>query len=326
MIARLPMAFVLLTLGSAVVVDAAEQGDSAGTFPIRVFQPTQSINFLSFENNLLPGNRIGYRLHEHAPLTAGGAPRDATEAGIDSADAAALEDLFQGRTGVFRHVRTVTEEGWVPQKWTFHLAPAEDGVEILWVIETTETGLPKFYSAQQCFRLGGITNQAWRRRIAEAPAFSEYDLWTRQAREGRQPTSLSFVLRGGRWEEVPPISKRLVSATPLGVELALLGKSSAEILEVLDPLHEGALDREVDAGLVARAASEAKWICALYWDRATHVSHHHPADCLHVIVNLGPIPPHGKRAIRGRIYWLRGGLDDLYQKWRREFAVKESLY
>jgi hypothetical protein len=50
------------------------------------------------------------------------------------------------------------------------------------------------------------------------------------------------------------------------------------------------------------------------------VTDHHPADCLHGIVNIGGIPPKSKRSIRGKIYWFQGTLDDLAKRWRRDFG------
>ena len=42
-------------------------------------------------------------------------------------------------------------------------------------------------------------------------------------------------------------------------------------------------------------------VAGLFWERTSHVTNHHPADCLHTVVNIGDIPPHGKRAVRGKI-------------------------
>ena len=35
------------------------------------------------------------------------------------------------------------------------------------------------------------------------------------------------------------------------------------------------------------------------WEATSHVTNHRSADCLHAIVNIGNIPPHARRAIRG---------------------------
>lgn len=289
--------------------------------PTRVFTPRESINFLSFENRLHPGNRIGYRLHEHLPLVAGEVPRDLDDADLDPAETEKRIRTFQSKEKVLIHKREVTEEGWKPQTWTFYFAPIETGFEALWVIETKEAGLESFYSAQQCFRMSGKTNEDWRRTIAETPAFSEYDLWAAREKAGKTKESLSWFRRGGNWEKVPAEETRLVCRTPHGKALEELGNLSADrVLEVLDPKHAGQVGEEVENGLITRTNQDGTWVCGLYWEGTTHVSNHHPADCLHAIVNLGPIPPQGKRAIRGRIYWMEASKEDLFERWSKEFS------
>jgi len=62
------------------------------------------------------------------------------------------------------------------------------------------------------------------------------------------------------------------------------------------------------------------WVTGLYWQRTSHVTVHHPADCLHAIVNIGGIPPHSRRAIRGKIYWFAGDKRDLLKHFQCDFA------
>jgi len=288
--------------------------------PTSVEKPLDSENFLSFLNERHPGNRIGYRLHEQTPLRAGAVPPDAAAAGIDPTATEKLADAYRDRPGVYVHKRPVTEEGWEPQDWTFYIVPLEDGFDLLWVVETKEKGLNEFYSAQQCFRMSGKTNAEWRRKVAETPAFSEYDLWAETEKEGREKASLSWVRRNGKWEATPPIPTRLVFRTPLGLKLeAEKSEPHVDVLQILDPNHEGRYEADVDSGLTTRTNLEGTWVCGLYWERTTHLSNHHPADCLHASVNLGPVPPQGKRAIRGRIYWMEGAKEDLYALWKKEF-------
>ena len=300
--------------------DSAQKGTPEVKVPTFIEIPLESGNFLSFLNQLHPENRIGYRLHEQTPLQVGSVPADAASAGIDPAAQIELEERFRSRPGVFVHKRPVTEEGWVPQDWTFYFVPVEDGFEMLWVVETKETGLNEFYAAQQCFRMGGKKNAEWRRKVAETPAFSEYDLWASLEEEGKDIASLSWVRRNDQWERVPATTDRLVCRTALGVSLE--GRETDEpfdVLKTLGPNHEGKYAPDVDCGLITRTNLEGTWICGLYWDRTTHVSFHHPADCLHSSVNLGPLPPHSKRGIRGRIYWMEGSKVDLFELWKKEF-------
>ena len=49
------------------------------------------------------------------------------------------------------------------------------------------------------------------------------------------------------------------------------------------------------------------------------LSDHHPADCLHAIVNIGGIAPHSHRVLRGKIYWLAGPGARFVEHWRKDF-------
>jgi hypothetical protein len=42
----------------------------------------------------------------------------------------------------------------------------------------------------------------------------------------------------------------------------------------------------IDDGLVARCDRDGNWVNSLWWENTTHISNHHPADCLHSFVNL----------------------------------------
>jgi len=126
--------------------------------------------FVSLLNPSHPGNRIGYRFFEHKPLAHGSVPE---AAGAETAKAEALEKRYADRRGVFLRTIDVRSEGWVRQTWEFYIVPLSDGFDLLWVVTTKEAGLNEYYVAQQCFRMSGETNNAWRRRSAKTPAFSE---------------------------------------------------------------------------------------------------------------------------------------------------------
>jgi hypothetical protein len=243
------------------------------------------------------------------------------EADVDNLGAVeATVTGFAQRRGVLVHRRPVREEGWVPQDWTYYIAPAPDGFDLLWIVETFDEGLNDFYCVQQCFRMSGKTNSNWRREIAETPAFSEFDLWKRQEEAGEPLTGLSFVRCQGKWIQMPAIRENVGYRTPLGYELDMArtgGNIEAADLVPYKPILAPAT---LDCGLAARTDVAGDWVCALYWDRATHVTNHHPADCLHAVVNLGPISPRGKRAISGKIYWMKWSLAELYGAWEKDFG------
>ena len=205
---------------------------------------------------------------------------------------------------------------WLEQDWIFYMAPVGDGIDLLWVIETNERGLPLYYGVQQCFRLSGRRNASWRRTIAETPAFSEYDLWESQ-KDVEIKTSLSWVLRNNHWQILPAIEECVGARTPFGVRID--EKRFPENLPSVVGPYAALMQDPIDCGLITRTDLEGNWICGIYWQGTSHVTNHHPADCLHAIVNIGNIPPHSKRAIRGKIYWFKGIKDDLHKKWRKDF-------
>ena len=276
----------------------------------------------TFTNALHPGNRIGYRFHEHTPLIYGAAPKDTTEAGVDLGTVAALEADFAKRSNILKREIEIGDADWAPQTWTFYMAPVDDGVEMLWIVETKDIGLNEYYGVQQCFRLGGVTNAAWRREFAETPAFSEYDLWNVSEKDKPDKTSLTYVLRSGEWQTIPATRDPVGARTPLGVKYDTLraGGDLNTMLKV-GPYEARMLD-PIDDGLITRINLDKTWVCGIYWERTSHVTDHHPADCLHSIVNIGVIPPHSKRAIRGKIFWFEGALNSLQSKWNLSFPAK----
>lgn len=276
--------------------------------------------FAFFDNRLHPGNRIGYRFFEHTPMVHGAVPKDDREAGIDAEAEARLLKEFAARPGVLRYEVAVTGKEWAPQKWTFYLLPVRDGIDMLLHVEAGATGLNAYYGVQQCFRLGGKTNAAWRQEIARTPAFSEYDHWQELNKAGQQSESLTWVRRLGAWERLPPGEATVGARTPLGLELDSnrTGGDLAAMPKV-GP-YDALMLSPVDDGLIARTDRERNWIAGIYWQRTSHVTVHHPADCLHSIVNIGGIPPGGTRVLRGRIYWHAGGLEGLGRRWAAEFT------
>lgn len=317
--------FCLVFVAGILAVTAARPGETqaaqSGASPIEAaLHPTRQ-SFALFVNRNHPNNRIGYRFHEHTPMIDGAVPRDVGEAGIDEDREARFASEFAGKLGVLRYEINVAGEGWVPQKWTFYLLPVADGIELLLKVETREAGLNAYYGIQQCFRMGGITNIAWRQEIARTPAFSEYDYWSELKESGKPPASLTYVLRRGAWEALPARAETVGARTPLGLaldrrrtdgDLSSMPRVGPYDAEMLEPVADG---------LITRLSRDGTWICGIYWQRTSHVTGHHPADCLHSIVNIGGIPPHGTRVVRGKIYWFRGTTNNLLHKWQHDFPA-----
>lgn len=290
------------------------------------FDPDTYKIFITLLNKSHPDNRIGYRFFERLPLVYGAVPESSA---TETAKANTLEKQYAQRPGVFVRTIDVTEKGWVPQTWTYYVVPVADGFDMLWVIDTKDKGLNEYYAAQQCFRMSGKTNEKWRHNIALTPAFSEYDLWNQQADDGAPATSLSFVRRDNRWQPLPAIRSHIACRTPLGVKMDS-ARSGGDLAKVADmfsyepyankPYDPSRFEPDIDCGLATRTNPENTWVCGLYWQRTSHISNHHPADCLHTTVNLGPLAPNSKRAIRGKIYWMEASKDELFARWKKDFS------
>ena len=313
-----------------VILSGLSQTPAAdGVSPITV-SLSGGKDFATFTNRLHPGNRIGYRFHEHTPMISGETPVTCSAAGIDPEAVAQSESSFARRPGVLKHSLTIGDADWIPQRWTFYLSPVADGVDMLWVVETFEKGLSQYYGVQQCFRMGGKSNQEWRRAIAETPAFSEFDLWDLAEKDAATRTSLTYVLRKGTWMPLPAERNTVGARTPLGLTVdkersGRARKASArgdiDSMREVGPYHARMLE-PIDNGLITRVDKDQTWVCGIYWQHTSHVTDHHPADCLHSIVNIGGIPSQSKRALRGKIYWFKGTRQDLTERWRRDFPAE----
>ena len=201
----------------------------------------------------------------------------------------------------------------------------EDGLETwMWLEPTAE--VRGSYLVEQCLRMSGGTNSDARKRSALVPELSEYELW-----EKGEMRPVSFVRKGDAWKPVAPLAafaqqKEVAS----GWQWISKTDSKAGKDQYVTPpgmtvpdiasLPSGP-DRRIDHGLVVREAADASSVAGMYWERSARVSTHHPADCVHSVVDLGPTAPGRPLVARGKIYWLKGTKDDLLARWKREFSV-----
>jgi predicted amidohydrolase len=275
-------------------------------------------NFITISNSQHPGNRIGYRFFEHSPLEYGSVPLSESQANIDPEEIEVLIDSIEHIEGLFTYKHEIPkDEAWSKQDWTYHMLPVEDGIEILLMIRTYGEGLPEYYGIQQCFRMGGKTNADWRKEIALTPAFSEYDLWDGQkVKEEKQ--SLTIILRDNAWSPIPATESTLGARTPLGMAVDYL-RSEGKMPTQVGP-YSATMQLPIDNGLITRVDKNQKWISGIYWENTSHITDHHPADCIHAIVNIGNIPPYSSRMIRGKIYWFKGSPQDLQQRYQQDFS------
>jgi hypothetical protein len=298
----------ILILSSFVFALTEERGD------IRIELIDE---FASFTNCNHPDNRIGYRFHEHTPLTYGDVPPKSNNASLP--ERLPEVEHFKTHAGWKTYHRRVTDAGWVPQDWTFYLAPAVDGIDLLLVVKTEEDGLPEFYGIQQCFRLtGALAKSVWRQKYARTAAFSEYDLWESMPTP-REQTSLTWAMHNGSLQQLPASKETTGYRTRYG-EILDTQRSVGHLdtLKTIGP-YQACMLGTSDSGLILRTSADGKWSTGLYWERTTHLSDHHPADCLHAIVNIGGVAPHAQRVLRGKIYWIAGPGKTVVEHWRKDF-------
>ena len=279
-------------------------------------------NFVTIVNEEHKGNRIGYRFHEHEPISFGQVPLSNKNASIDINSINNLENTYKKDKDVFIYEHKIEKnQFWSKQDWIYYMVPEHDGIKILMIIKTYNEGLPEYYGIQQCFRMGGKTNAEWRRKIANTPAFSEYDLWNGQSSDSEKK-SLTYVLRKNNWQALPAKDKTVGARTPLGTAVDYL-RTNGKPLKEVGPYKAEMLE-PIDNGLITRTDLTESWVCGIYWENTSHVTNHHPADCLHPIVNVGNIPPFSKKAISGKIYWLKGNKDSLLTHYKKDFLGESN--
>lgn len=289
-------------------------------------------NFATMTNKQHPGERIGYRFHEHVPLVYGQVPFSNENASIDIEEISELEEQFSLKEGIFNYNHPIEkDERWEKQDWSFYLNPVKDGVEILFIVKTYNKGLSEYYGIQSCFRLSGSKNSEWRKEVANTPAFSEFDLWDIDTTR----PSLTYIRRKGKWESIPGKSQicsntindfisqkpsfccTMGARTPIGERIDNL-RSAGELESGVGP-YDPIMMEPIDNGLIFRIDISNTWVCGIVWEQTSHVTAHHPADCLHSIVNIGNIPPNSRKAFRGKIYWFKGTKDDLNNHYKNDF-------
>ncbi len=314
--------FLCLFLSHSLIAQNADFIQKKSPIRITLAKP----NFATLTNKLHNGNRIGYRFHEHEPISYGNVPLSNIDAIIDVEKIAKIENAFKNSEAVFIYKHEIEKnKSWAKQDWTYYMKPVHDGIEIVWIIDTYNEGLPEYYGVQQCFRMSGETNAEWRKEIARTPAFSEYDLWNNEEIKS-QKKSLTYVLRDSDWQVIPADEKTMGARTPQGLAIDYLRTNDNPMSEV-GPYKATMLD-PADNGLITRTNLAGSWVCGIYWQNTSHVTNHHPADCLHSIVNIGNIPPFSKRAIVGKIYWFEGNKDSLYNHYKKDFleeTIKNKL-
>jgi hypothetical protein len=181
------------------------------------------------------------------------------------------------------------------------LRPVGDGVE-LWMWLEGESNIQGSYLIQCCFRLSGDTNSEWRHGIALIPELSEYDLWS-----SGDSTSLTFVLNNNTWYPIKATKEVVYYYTGAGYDY--YSKKSSMIN----------VQSKIPCGLIIRESIDRHMVAGMYWEKTAAVSNHHPADCLHAFVDLGPLKAGHKNIVHGKLYWFDGNKQDLLEHWKQDF-------
>jgi len=310
-----------------VLIAVLGAGAWAEEAPFQIFLTGLSSTSVTFVRAGHPEHYLGYRIVEHepevteAPLSdyadqpqrrgypppdppGGGAARPVIPAGQYTGDWRTQHDgdgfVFDSFAGGYARFRYKEGPGVYR---VVVLRAAADGVDV-WAWLETDREIPGSYVVQACFRLSGHTNEEWRHRIALVPALSEYDRWA-----SGDLRSLTYVRRNDAWEAVPAVKKQVDCWTSAGAALFLEKNKIDE--ETLTVAH----------GLIVRESAEEKECAGMYWERITRLSNHHPADCLHAYVDLGPAKPGERHVVHGKFYWLDGDKDALLEHWRLDFGT-----
>lgn len=207
---------------------------------------------------------------------------------------------------------SVVENGGLQERhWRF--VPESNGVR-LWMRLQTFEPLPGGFILQQCARLSSGIGHGFRRYVARVPFLSELLM---QAL-GNANGTLTWMRKDGRWQPFPVPFTRYHTAAGAGVYDNSDGRVDCGLI-----VRESAPRDQAPASYwhsVAPDATWQTWSAGLYWERAAAISNRHPADCLHVNVDFGPLVAGESRTVQGKFYWLEGTKEDLLTAWQREFG------
>ena len=79
-------------------------------------------------------------------------------------------------------------------------------------------------------------------------------------------------------------------------------------------------DIDASGGLILRESADLEWVTAIAWDDALSLQGHNPWRCMHQSIRVGPLEPGETKRIGGRIYLLRGSLEECLLRYRQDFG------
>lgn len=212
-------------------------------------------------------------------------------------------------------VRLLENNGQQEKSWRF--VPEQDGVRC-WMTLKTEQNITGGYILQQCLRLTSGIGYGFYPTIARVPFLSELYM---QAL-GNANGTLTWGRKDNAWFQFPLPFTRYHLPLSEGVYNDSRGQVDYGLI-----VRETAPRGEAPASYWQATAPEATWetwTAGFYWQRAVYISNRHPADCLHIGVDFGPLEAGESRTVEGKFYWLEGTKDDLLNLWWKNFEERED--
>lgn len=221
-----------------------------------------------------------------------------------------LQLTFQTSSDGSAQAEVVQNDG--SQKFTWRFDPDADGVW-LWITLKTNEPLPGGYILQQCLRLTSGIGYGFYPQVAKVPFLSELFM---QAL-GNANGTMTWTRMNDAWHQFPVPFTRYHPPAGRGIYQDSSGQVDDGLI-----LRESASRTEAPNSYWEMVAPEAEWearSAGFNWERAAFISNRHPADCLHIGVDFGPLESGESRTVRGKFYWVDGVKDDLLSIWQTDF-------
>jgi len=212
--------------------------------------------------------------------------------------------------------RVVEHDGTQEIRW--HFIPSDDGVRMWMTLKTYET-IPGGYILQQCLRLTSGIGFGFYPQVAKVPFLSELFMQLL----GNPNETLTWTRINNAWQQFPVPFTRYHLASSLGIFEDSGGQADSGLI-----LRESAPREKAPASYWRSVAPDAKWetmTSGFFWERSAYISNRHPADCLHIGVDFGPLAAGESRTVKGKFYWIEGGKDDLLASWQKDFRAQSEL-
>jgi hypothetical protein len=211
--------------------------------------------------------------------------------------------------------RVVENYGAQEKIWRF--IPSDHGVWMWMTLNTNET-IPGGYILQQCLRLTSGIGSGFYPQVAKVPFLSELFMQLL----GNPNETLTWTRINNAWQQFPVPFTRYHLASSQGIFEDSAGQADSSHI-----LRESAPREKAPASYWRSVAPDTKWqkmTSGFYWKRSAYISNRHPADCLHIGVDFGPLAAGESRTVLGKFYWIEGGKDDLLELWQKDFGVQSE--